>query len=132
MTLVTEDKVEHALAILADKDGVASSARAAHQFEAERTKTIKARLMARCNEKTMSAREMYALAHEDYEAHLKHVQILNAFHLCKSCHLKKTRLDVKMIAKADRQGGRSGQYARRKKKVRKSSPAASTPAIDGN
>ncbi len=39
----------------------------------------------------------------------------NAFHLCKSCHLKKTRLDVKMIAKADRQGGRSGQYKRRKK-----------------
>ena len=42
--------------------------------------------------------------------------LANAFHLCKSCHLKKTRLDVKMIAKADRQGGRSGQYARRKKK----------------
>lgn len=76
MTLVTEDKVEHALAILADKDGIASSARAAHQFEAERTKTIKARLMARCNEKSVAAREMYALAHEEYEAHLKHVQIL--------------------------------------------------------
>lgn len=39
----------------------------------------------------------------------------NAFHLCRACHQKKSALDVKMIAKSDRQGGRSGQQARRKR-----------------
>lgn len=39
----------------------------------------------------------------------------NCFHLCAECHRKKTALDVKLIAKADRQGGRSGQHARRLK-----------------
>lgn len=40
----------------------------------------------------------------------------NAMLLCTACHRRKTALDVKLIAKADRQGGRSGQYARRKKR----------------
>ena len=35
-------------------------------------------------------------------------------HLCDECHGEKTADDVKRIAKADRQGGRSGQYKRRK------------------
>lgn len=39
----------------------------------------------------------------------------NCFHLCAECHRKKTALDVKLIAKADRVGGRSGQFARRQK-----------------
>jgi 5-methylcytosine-specific restriction endonuclease McrA len=37
----------------------------------------------------------------------------NCFHLCADCHRKKSALDVKLIAKSDRAGGRSGQYARR-------------------
>ncbi|WP_158085675.1 HNH endonuclease [Henriciella aquimarina] len=35
--------------------------------------------------------------------------------LCTACHRRKSSLDVKMIARADRKGGRSGQYARRTK-----------------
>lgn len=80
MTLVSADKVEAALHILADKDGVAASSRAAHEYESDRLKITKARLMARCNEKTQSAREMYALSHEDYETHLKHVRELAELH----------------------------------------------------
>lgn len=38
----------------------------------------------------------------------------NCWLLCGACHQKKTALDVKMIARADRKGGRSGQYKRRK------------------
>lgn len=40
---------------------------------------------------------------------------LNCTLLCRDCHQKKTALDVKMIAKADRAGGRSGQWKRRMK-----------------
>ena len=39
----------------------------------------------------------------------------NIVHLCGECHHKKTKADVKVIAKADRQGARSGQQARRAK-----------------
>lgn len=42
--------------------------------------------------------------------------LANCFHLCADCHRKKSALDVKMIAKSDRQGGRSGQWARRMKR----------------
>jgi 5-methylcytosine-specific restriction endonuclease McrA len=47
----------------------------------------------------------------------------NAMLLCTACHARKTALDVKLIAKADRQGGRSGQYARRKRRGGSSIPA---------
>ena len=40
----------------------------------------------------------------------------NAQILCGAHHKQKSALDAKMIAKSDRQGGRSGQYARRKRK----------------
>jgi 5-methylcytosine-specific restriction endonuclease McrA len=39
----------------------------------------------------------------------------NIIHLCGGCHAEKTKADVKAIAKADRQGARSGQQARRAK-----------------
>lgn len=35
--------------------------------------------------------------------------------LCKPCHVSKTARDVAMIAKAERQAGRKGQWARREK-----------------
>ncbi|MEO0449065.1 MAG: hypothetical protein AAFZ74_01960 [Pseudomonadota bacterium] len=76
MSMVSQEKVDAALTILADKEGVAASSRAAHEYEQDRLKVIKARLMARCNEKSIAAREMYALSHEDYETHLKHVREL--------------------------------------------------------
>lgn len=40
----------------------------------------------------------------------------NAAHLCAGHHASKTALDTKMIAKADRVGGRSGQAKRRKER----------------
>lgn len=51
----------------------------------------------------------------------------NAMLLCTACHRRKTALDVKLIAKADRQGGRSGQYARRKKRGKGSIPTRKNP-----
>jgi hypothetical protein len=39
----------------------------------------------------------------------------NAQILCGHHHKQKTKLDAKIMAKADRMGGRSGQFARRKK-----------------
>lgn len=41
--------------------------------------------------------------------------LCNAQVLCGTHHKQKTAQDVKVMAKADRQGGRSGQFARRKK-----------------
>lgn len=40
----------------------------------------------------------------------------NAQLLCTACHARKTKLDSKMMVKADKKGGRIGQYARRKKR----------------
>jgi len=41
--------------------------------------------------------------------------LCNAQLLCGTHHKQKTAIDVKVMAKADRAGGRSGQYKRRKK-----------------
>lgn len=41
--------------------------------------------------------------------------LCNAQVLCEAHHKQKTAQDIKVMAKADRQGGRSGQYKRRKK-----------------
>lgn len=47
----------------------------------------------------------------------------NAQLLCTACHARKTKLDSKMMVKADKKGGRIGQYARRKKRGSSSIPA---------
>lgn len=47
----------------------------------------------------------------------------NAQLLCTACHARKTKLDSKMMVKADKKGGRIGQYARRKKHGGSSIPA---------
>ena len=41
--------------------------------------------------------------------------LCNAQVLCGAHHKQKTAIDTKIMAKADRAGGRSGQYARRKR-----------------
>ena len=41
--------------------------------------------------------------------------VLNRQPLCSGCHSIKTKDDIQRIAKAKRQGGETGQYARRKK-----------------
>jgi len=47
----------------------------------------------------------------------------NAQLLCTACHARKTALNNKMVLKADKQAGRIGQYARRKKRGSSSIPA---------
>jgi 5-methylcytosine-specific restriction endonuclease McrA len=47
----------------------------------------------------------------------------NAQLLCTACHARKTKLNNKMVLKADKKGGRVGQYARRKKRGGSSIPA---------
>lgn len=51
----------------------------------------------------------------------------NAMHLCPEHHDAKTAQEVRMIAKADRQAGRSGQYARRMKRDRPLIPSRPNP-----
>lgn len=53
--------------------------------------------------------------------------IENAMLLCTACHARKTKLENKMVLKADKQGGRIGQYARRKKRGSSSIPAHKDP-----
>ena len=43
-------------------------------------------------------------------------ELSNVQVLCDPCHISKTSGDVARISKADRQGARSGQYAKRKKR----------------
>ena len=50
--------------------------------------------------------------------------------LCREHHDAKTKLDVKMIAKADRQGQRSGQQKRRKEKAVTRSPKIQSPGFN--
>jgi len=50
--------------------------------------------------------------------------------LCRDCHYAKSKLDVKMIAKADRQGARSGQQKRRKEKTVKRGPRIESRGFD--
>jgi 5-methylcytosine-specific restriction endonuclease McrA len=50
--------------------------------------------------------------------------------LCRDHHDAKTKLDVKMIAKADRQGIRSGQQKRRKEKTVTRSPKIQSPGFN--
>lgn len=50
--------------------------------------------------------------------------------LCREHHDAKTKLDVKMIAKADRQGGRSGQAKRRKDKPKMKGPRIQSRGFD--
>jgi len=50
--------------------------------------------------------------------------------LCREHHDAKTKLDVKMIAKADRQGVRSGQQKRRKEKTITRSPKIQSRGFD--
>jgi hypothetical protein len=40
--MVTDEQVEHALKILADREGEAAHTRAAHEYEKERLKVVKA------------------------------------------------------------------------------------------
>jgi len=47
--------------------------------------------------------------------------------LCAECHAERTAQQSADCAKADRQGGRSGQYARRKKRGSSSIPTHNNP-----
>ena len=72
--LIDEAKVEHALTILADKEGTGAAARASHEYERERLKVMKAKLMMKSMASSQAAKEMEAIAHPDYTAQLQHIE----------------------------------------------------------
>ena len=72
--LIDEAKVEHALTILADKEGAGAAARASHEYERERLKVMKAKLMMKSLASSQAAKEMEAIAHPDYTAQLRHIE----------------------------------------------------------
>ena len=76
MPLVSDAEVEKALAVLGDVNGEGAAARAAHEFESGRLKTVLAELILRAPEecKTQGLKEAWALSHSDYIAHLDHVR----------------------------------------------------------
>lgn len=76
MELVTDDTVSDAIETLNDQYGEAAKARAAHEYQSDYLKTLKARLENECNEKTQAAKERYALTHPKYLQALRDRQTL--------------------------------------------------------
>lgn len=76
MPLVSDAEVEKALAVLGDVNGEGAAARAAHEFESGRLKTVLAELILKAPDelKSQGARETWAYAQKDYLAHLDHVR----------------------------------------------------------
>tara|TARA_X000001382_G_scaffold11180_2_gene7620 strand:+ start:2979 stop:3311 length:333 start_codon:yes stop_codon:yes gene_type:complete len=74
--MVTDEQVEHALKILADREGEAAHTRAAHEYEKERLKVVKARLMASSLETSVSKQELFALNHDEYTGQLECIRVL--------------------------------------------------------
>ena len=65
--MITDQEIRHALEVLKSPDRLGAKARAGHEFLTKQEKVVKARLATSCNEKSAAAKEIYALAHPDYE-----------------------------------------------------------------
>lgn len=74
--MISQEQIDHALAILADKEGTGAAARASHEYEKEQLKVVKAQLMMLPDSGSQAAREAFALRHPDYTAHLKHIRAI--------------------------------------------------------
>jgi hypothetical protein len=72
--MINQDQIDHALSILADREGAGSAARASHEYEREKLKVVKARLILQATETTQAAKEAFALRHPDYQAQLEHIR----------------------------------------------------------
>ena len=68
---VTDKQLEWAMEVLLDRDQSAAKARAAHEYMSDLDKVVLSKLMAQSNEKSAAAKEAWARAHPDYEAHLE-------------------------------------------------------------
>lgn len=64
-----------ALDFIRDNAPIYAEAKANVYYLTEFRKTLKAKLMASCSEKTESAKETYAYSHVDYEKHLEAIRI---------------------------------------------------------
>lgn len=64
-----------ALDFIRDNAPLYAEAKANVHYLTEYRKTLKAKLMASCSEKTESAKETYAYSHADYERHLEAIKI---------------------------------------------------------
>lgn len=69
--MIDEKQKERALEILLDREGKMAKTRAAHEYLSDMDKVILAKLMNECNEKSAAAKDAYARAHPDYQAHLE-------------------------------------------------------------
>jgi hypothetical protein len=72
--IVTDEEVEEALINLNEHARKAAKAIAYAGYMDKFSEVTKARLMGKCNESTVAAQERFALAHADYEVHLKNKQ----------------------------------------------------------
>jgi len=72
MPRVKDSQVDRALEILTDVNREAAKARAAHEYHSDMEKVLFAQLVQKAPDslKSQGARETWARAHEDYEAHL--------------------------------------------------------------
>jgi hypothetical protein len=76
--MITEKQVQWAMDILIDRDSQAAKARAAHEHMSDLDKVVLAKLTndAPDDMKSAAARETWARAHPQYEAHLEQKRVL--------------------------------------------------------
>jgi hypothetical protein len=76
--MITEQQVQWAMDILIDRESNAAKARAAHEHMSDLDKVVLAKLTndAPDDMKSAAARETWARAHPQYEAHLEQKKVL--------------------------------------------------------
>jgi hypothetical protein len=76
--MITEQQVQWAMDILIDRESQAAKARAAHEHMSDLDKVVLAKLTndAPDDMKSAAARETWARAHPQYEAHLEQKRVL--------------------------------------------------------
>lgn len=74
--MVTDQKVQAALAFLHEKAEEYGQARASHEWSEKNEKTVLASLMSQSDAKTVSAREAEARCHTDYLSAVEQTRIL--------------------------------------------------------
>lgn len=94
--IVASQHVQEALTVLDDRDGHRAAARAAHEYEKERLKIVRAKLILLSLEKTASAREAWATSHPDYQEQLERVKQLAEIDYCERdrCDAARAKIEI--------------------------------------
>jgi hypothetical protein len=74
--IITDEKVQSALAFLHERAEEYGKARAAHEWAEKNEKTVLARLMSLSDAKTVSAKDTEARCHTDYLSAVEHTRLL--------------------------------------------------------